>query len=266
MIETSAHKDHWRTTFEEKHGEFVASIDQTLAALVGDNRAKKLKAITKATEASDALKNCIAKELRPNWIGRFDSAARNYVANPTDANALGLAKVLQTHWQQMRLWAQVEQSILQVDFDHLLLECIEDSRIDKLFEELIGNLEKIIASNAIDSIAIDRGIRTLTDALRQAATGTPTAKEAVIQLGSRFFRRAALNVLRETSVVGPMLQAAQEIIEEMEQEWCVVKQAWAERSWSTTPGFRAVAGPKEMRLLPSPKTDPEAAPPDSVAW
>jgi hypothetical protein len=202
---------------------------------------QKMGAAKSLSRSIDELKVALSQADHPGWIAELESQLHAYInqqANNTDAGLNILNTIVRLSPVIAAQKWQFDESSGKpaIDFSAIFREAYDASRVPQLFEELIGHIQTIIDSGAIDSMRVLRSLEELIALIRKNARGDVLSSGKLLAVVKRFFVNLGLEGLESIPIVKMPVKALRKTLAdldvEMAQVYQTVKQALIEQTGS----------------------------------
>jgi hypothetical protein len=112
-----------------------------------------------------------------------------------------------------------------VDFEAVYLRYANESRVDKLFDELIQGIEQLLATGEIDSVRATRALEAVLATLRKNVRSAFYARYGAWEVASVYFRHFLWEALSGIPVLGVPVRALEKTMNELGDEMQKVQEA-----------------------------------------
>jgi len=258
-MEASASVLFFLRVLNERFRVFREALTDLKRKLVLMDHGSKVGAAKSALEALDDLKSTISDGDRPAWIAQLESHLRHYAGAPASNSEVAFA-LFSTIVQlspaiEAQKWDfEPASSNNAIDFSTIFREAYESSRVPQLLDELIGHIQKIIQSGAVDSLTVLRSLEELISLIRKNRQGDILSTGMLWELTKKFFVNLGLEGLESIPVVKQTVKAIRKTMAdldiEMGQLYGGVKQQLIEKTHTHPPMLEYTASPQ--LALPAP--------------
>jgi hypothetical protein len=168
---TPASVEQFNRSLKESSQRFNGALTEFIKQLTLSDKTKKTDAAKNAVTTLDILKTLLVPSDRPKWMEplRHGLDVYSQKAQFDDAGLTVMRDIL--HWYpaiQQQNW-DLQDNKGAIDFQTIFAEHYEKSEIPKLFNELVGYLQQIVDSGAIDSIKFVQGLEKVIATIRENA-------------------------------------------------------------------------------------------------
>lgn len=177
MPEPSSRNDSlnaFKRSLDERFRQFLTDLQAVAEAIATKGHGEHVFGpLMKMTEAARDLHDYLAEIDRPKWLRQIYANAQSYAAHRTPTKAHEFLQTLLKHWTSVReIEFPDDGEPPFLDFDHVFEKYRDENRLPDLFDELVAQLNKIIDSNAVDSIAALEALRTMINLLKTNREGS----------------------------------------------------------------------------------------------
>ncbi|MHC4877759.1 MAG: hypothetical protein ACYTGL_14785 [Planctomycetota bacterium] len=197
----------------------------------------------------------------PNWIVPLENRLkwyRNRAASQPDAGLQTINTILQlTPEIESQTWDFGDSAAnAAIDFAAIYREYYRGSRVPELFDELVGQLEKIIESGEIDSLTTIKALEKLIATIRKNARGDYFSTRGVWEFTQLFFRNLSIEVLESIPGLKHFVKALRKTMSELDLEMSQVHDQVKQRLTESVSGDLPMLEYKPL-ALPVPKGETE---------
>lgn len=212
--------DFYYNSLDEKHKQLVKEYQAFFESLNSTQAEARLKAVQSLEERAQLLAAHLAVNDRPQWLTSLIQACTNYKSkSPKNQNVAEefriisrLEKVAKEHQ-----WDTSSNTVTPLlDFDDIVETYRNKEVIQQLFNKLIASLEKIIASDELDSIKATEDLRRLIATLQKSKKGTFQAQIFSFEFAKTYVKNFALEWVKDTKIASVAHKAASETIDELD--------------------------------------------------
>jgi len=218
---TSTSLDFYLRFVGERHGELVRRIDAMLGALVTNDTDEKERSVGFAFQAANDLVGAIASSDRPDWLVQLQS----YLNRPGNSYSYeAILKQLIPLLEPMKKhqWHAPAESNLAFNFDAIFERYRNQSRIPELFDHVIEVLEKMAASEEIDSRRVILALERLIATLQKNKKGSYFSMQGAWDFLVGLLRNFLMEELKKVPSLGSLIVALEKSIGELNKEMSVV--------------------------------------------
>lgn len=230
-------------------------FDTLLHNLVSSDAQAKVSAASALIENLRVLKSGLSRQDTPAWVTRLEHELQRYVSDPGGhgprlINAL-IEEARALRAQRWDLEPDDEEG-LGVDFADLFNRCVEESRLSELYEELVRQLEAVIASGEIDSLKVIRNLERLIATIRCNMRGSYVSVRGLHVLVSTVVRNLVIEAVHEVPVLRTLAKAIEKTIDEIDEQAALVDQQGrsAYQIVAAEYGMRIPSQPSPLSLAP----------------
>jgi uncharacterized protein YaaR (DUF327 family) len=182
----------------------------------------KVSACQSAHTALNRLMEILPSHYRPGWMQRLDAHFTSYMAHSTEpAEGRALLDAVLENYAAMRsenFQTVAEKKDFSVDFESLYKEAYNTTRVSALFDRLIGEIETLIQSGAVEKVKAVKALEKLLASLRQNRNGSLLAIMLSRQWAGRLFSNVVRENLSSIPLAGPTFAAIYTTIDEIDAE------------------------------------------------
>jgi len=214
---------------DERFDIFKRSLEALKDNLVKNNADQKIAACTHTLSALESLKASMSATDQPAWIGKIETAIRQFIKRHqhyADAGITFINTIIACSPQiASQKWDFSESGEDKpVDFDAYFQKFYDESRLPELFEKLVGHLQTIVESGAVDSNRILKQLQKLINTIKRNARGSYFSVHATFDFAILLLKNFVLEYINNIPVLGEALRAVLKTMEELEQEFEIVQQ------------------------------------------
>jgi hypothetical protein len=206
----------------ERHDDLKKTNNALFDALVGENKKAKETACLANLDAANNLSISLASADTPVWLSLTVKWCKWYIDNVErdDANKHLFRNIspvrddlTQHQWSLLK-----DKEDADFHFDEMYERFKKESRLPEFFDALIDTLEKMIASDEIDSIKTINSIKQLLSLLRQNKSGSYFSVMASWEFVGGFIRNTLWESLDSLPVVKQLKKGFEKTVGEMDIE------------------------------------------------
>jgi hypothetical protein len=243
----------------ERFKVFREALTEFERKLVLMDHGAKVAAGKSLLQAIDDLKRSISESDRPRWISSLENPLRHYVAqhgsNAEPAYAL-LGTIIRLSPEiDAQKWDFSNPSTDKaIDFSTIFREAFQASRVPQLLDELIGHIQAIVDSGAIDSMRVVTSLEELIALIRKNRQGDILSTGTLWEVTKTFFVNLGLEGLESIPVVKQTVKALRKTLADLDLEmghlYGSVKQTLIEKTSTQLPMLDYT--PSQQLALPEP--------------
>lgn len=212
----------YSSLLNERFEHFKAILGILLDAFGRNKPEDKVSACQSAHTALNRLIEILPNHYRPAWMQKLSERFVLYVerhANPAEGRALLdaiLANYTALNSENFQSVAAKKDS--SVDFESLYKESLATTHVSALFDRLIGEIETLIQSGAVEKVKAVKALEKLLASLRQNRNGSLLAIMLSRQWAGRLFSNVVRENLSSIPLAGPTFAAIYTTIDEIDGE------------------------------------------------
>ena len=218
----------WLNSINTKQAELRRAVDELLAHLVSENVQQKEASVQAARQKAYDIRNLLAAGDVPSWlqstINIFDAPRPSYPIRQMLRDIIPLIGLINSHsWSTM-----TSSQDSGIDFDQIYEKHKTENNIESLFDDIIEIIQKMIDSEAIDSIKILRALEHLIATLKRSKTGSYLSMVAGWDFLQALFKNLIFEQIKSLPVLGPIVSALQSTMLEMDSALAKMHQNMSE--------------------------------------
>lgn len=206
----------------ERHAQLQATLRELDLAIVLENREVKIAKARAASDALSALKSTLAVGDQPAWIRSLERELNRYIGGAARDQESG--RKLVDAFMKLRpaidsqRWSFAADDAGAIDFASVYDHYYSQSRIPDLFDQLVTQLEQVIASGEVDSVKTVEALERLIATVRANARGDIFSAYWTAQFSRAFLRNFLIAVLEEIPGLKTLVKALKETAKELDTE------------------------------------------------
>lgn len=154
---------------------------------------------------------------RPAWLQRILSGANDLCHSQETNTQRRFLDVLLRNYALIEPIKLTDDQDRLLDFDALYARIRDEGRIPELFDQLIGLVERIVASGEIESISVENALKQVLSVLRANRKGSYVAARQSIFI-TRYLKNLTFVYLEKLPVLKDLREAWNRTIDETEAE------------------------------------------------
>jgi hypothetical protein len=249
----------------ERFQAFRAALNSFLHTLALEDRAKKLDTAQAVLASLDDLKRAMSANDHPNWIAPLEQKLnwyRKHAASQADAGLQVINAVLQLNPSiESQKWNFADSaSNSAIDFAAIYQEYYKGSRVPELFDELVTQLQQIIATGEIDSLTTIKALEKLIATIRKNARGDYFSTRGAWEFTQLFFKNLSIELLENIPGLKHAVKAVRKTMSELDLEMSQVHDQVKQKLTESVSGDLPMLEYKPLALpAPKSKVDQEAS-------
>lgn len=206
----------------ERHAELRQRISDVLSTLATNDPDAKEREISSALEAAKKLAAGLPDDDVPGWlhtiINRLSRQRTFYSHQQLLIEVINLLPSLSSHQ-----WHVESLDALAFDFDSVFDHYKSQSKIPDLFDQVIEVLEKISATEDIDSRKVIHALERLIATLRRNKSGSYFSMQGASEFLVGLLKNFLLEELKKVPALGSLISALEKTVSELNSEMQTVK-------------------------------------------
>ena len=206
----------------ERHAELVKCIDQMQTVFSDNNNEAKVKLANQALDKVTTLRESLSSQDRPPWLEPLASSLDRYCKRPADGNTrTHVMTTIAQAWTPLHNYAVKfvdDSSVKPFDFDGVYDKYFKQSKLPQLFDELVEQLDKIIASNELDSRKIAHALTLLAATLKKNRNGSFFSLICTWDFTRSYTKNVLWEAIDECPGLKVFTKALRKTMEEMDTE------------------------------------------------
>lgn len=207
----------------EKHQVVKSRLAELVNTFGDNNQSMKLEINKKLLQTAEELSTVLAVEDRPYWLNEIVSLTASYAKRNkkpdtiVSGSAGQLMQGIIKHYQPAlsHVWKLEETAdSMAYNFDEVFVSVFESSELPSLFDSMIENLGKILATGKIDSIKARNALTELASTLEENKGGSYFSTMASWE----FVKSFSCNYVWELIDTVPLLKEAKKAFEKTMEE------------------------------------------------
>lgn len=165
--------EFYKRLLTERHKLLTESLLNFANQLQRESKVGKLDAAKDVQSKIKGLRDGLPGSDVPSWLTTIQTEVDRYVQSNGDTGLAVLVALMETYNAvHQHKWGFVDEPLKgAVDFASIYQQAYSESRIPALFEELIAQINALIASGAIDSVKAIQRLEKLVATLRKNVRG-----------------------------------------------------------------------------------------------
>lgn len=213
---------------QEKHAQYKGSLNALLDAFSNNDQAAKIDANLQLNKISKDLSSILAQADRPPWLVRAIELTGKFAkVNPNaetarSGSSWNLVKELILNYEEAigYQWTLTEQDESNAcNFDVVFIEARKETNLTNLFDAMINDLEKLLATGQIDSIKAIDSLKKLLDTLSENKNGSYFSTIASWQFAKTFTKNVVWQSLEDIKTIKTIKTAFEKTLSDMDIEW-----------------------------------------------
>jgi hypothetical protein len=214
--------NHFMRLLTERHDDLKKTNDALFDVLIDENKKAKETACLANLDAANNLSISLASADRPDWLNLTVKWCKWYIdhVKRDDASKYLFKNISPVRNDLMQhQWAlSKDKEDVDFHFDEMYERFKKESRLPEFFDALIDTLEKMIASDEIDSIKTINSIKQLLSLLRQNKSGSYFSVMASWEFVGGFIKNTLWESLDSLPVVKQLKKGFEKAVGEMDIE------------------------------------------------
>jgi hypothetical protein len=214
--------NHFMRLLTERHDDLKKTNDALFDVLIDENKKAKETACLANLDAANNLSISLASADRPDWLNLTVKWCKWYIdhVKRDDASKYLFKNISPVRNDLMQhQWAlSKDKEDVDFHFDEMYERFKKESRLPEFFDALIDTLEKMIASDEIDSIKTINSIKQLLSLLRQNKSGSYFSVMASWEFVGGFIKNTLWESLDSLPVVKQLKKGFEKTVGEMDIE------------------------------------------------
>lgn len=222
MADQDKNVEFFLRSVEEKYGKLKSDLQNLVSAMSAERLDEKKVSAEQALSSVNTLLAMISTTDHPGWLTTLENELTRYVkTHNTTGSANRFLQTLMRHHHEIfsHNWSfQKAQSEVPVKFEEIFKEQYKKSNLEGVFDTLLSKLEEVVGTGEIDSIRAIDALKRLITTIRANARGTYFQTIGTARFIHAVFNNYLRKQLKELPVVGPVLEAIDETIDQMDSE------------------------------------------------
>lgn len=206
------------TTVTAKHHDANQAVQQFLHVMFANSDPDARKnAVQSAIAATVALEDVVHQNYRPQWLGLIISNLKRYQSQhqtQIGINAVHAVATTDFPAMQRHQWDFSDAQPSGFNFDQILDDARTTNQIPQLFDKIIGLLQEIADSGAIDSIRIINELASVIATLKNAKNGSYLATRHGWDFLVAWLRNTGWEAFGDIPIIGAPVRGLKATLEE----------------------------------------------------
>lgn len=206
----------------ERHAELRQRVSDLLSTLATNDSDAKEREVSSALEAAKKLAAGLPADDLPGWL----NTVINRLSRPRDfysyqqllLDVIPLLGPLSSHQ-----WHAESLDALAFDFDSVFEHYKSQSKIPDLFDQVIDVLERISATEDIDSRKVIHALERLIATLRRNKAGSYFSMQGAWEFLVGLLKNFLIEELKKVPALGSLISALEKTVSELNTEMQTVK-------------------------------------------
>ena len=201
--------------------QLITDLEMLSSDMTGEDVERKKEAGRKLNSTLSALADVLAKEDHPDWLKPLSTQVTAYVQEASTKGS-GAGFALFRHLKNsldgiyQHKWHDGPSDKLLLDFATISQDAYLNSTVPRLFDELISELEQIVASGHVVDIRAIRALEDLIGTIRKNSHKDLVSARGTLQIAKVLLRKITLNFLEKIPVLGVLVKSARETMKELD--------------------------------------------------
>jgi hypothetical protein len=206
----------------ERFLDYKARLTELLHTLVTGSDKDKLEKAKQTLAVALTLQSVLSRQDQPLWLQPIISVLQTYVqSNGHAGHAPNLVTTIASNFEPAanHKWAfEPPSDDKGFDFDGLFRKYEAESQIPRLFDELVGLLEKIVQCEKLDSRRVIHTLETIIATLKKNRDGSYFSVMGSWNFTGTYLKNMAWNMLLEIPMLRVPVKALRETMEQLDKE------------------------------------------------
>ena len=222
MADQDKNVEFFLRSVDEKFIRLKGHLQNLVSAIGAEKLEEKGVSAKQALASAQTLTSMISAADQPGWLSTLIKELDRYTQTYNTTGAAN--RFLQTY---VKLYRDIESYrwnferagiAVPIKFEDIFKEQYNHSKLGDVFETLIQKLEEIVLSGEVDSIRAIDALNKLIATIRSNARGSYFQSVGAARFIHAVFRNYLREQLKELPGIGPLFNAVEKTIEQMDFE------------------------------------------------